>query len=933
VKRATTVFILLGGLAWSQESDPKRTEFFEKKIRPVLSDRCYSCHSAQAEKLKGSLLLDTREGMLKGGDTGPAIVAGDPKKSLLVKAVHWEDDDLKMPPKKKLAADQIADLEAWIRGGAPWGATAKAAPGKPKKQVGLTIEEGRKFWAYRPAQKPAVPAVQDASWPNGDIDRFILAKLEARNLRPSPPADKAVLLRRVYFDLVGMAPSPEQVDEFSKDDSPDAFEKVVDRLLASPAFGERWGRHWLDVARFGESLTLRGFIMKEAWRYRDYVIEAFNRDMPYDRFIREQIAGDLLSSQGLDDRRRQMIAATFLMLGNANLEEQDKKQLEMDVVDEQLDTLGRAFLAQTIACARCHDHKFDPIPTRDYYALAGILKNARALEHANVSKFVEMPLPADASREGEIKKQEEAVAALQARIKAEKDKTATAKGQGPRPTGILSLLELTGVVVDDAKAEKVGEWKQSTFSGTFIGSGYVHDDAVGKGEKSLTFHPELTVGTYEVRLAYSPGTNRANNVPVTILSAEGEKMIAVNEQENPPIDGRFVSLGQYRFENNQGYVMISNEGTRGHVTADAVVFLSVDPMDQGKQAKPSSSGAVKELEEQLKKLQESGPKRDMVMGLREEKEIGDLRIHVRGSVHSQGEKAPRGFLQVAMTGPAPALPAKESGRRELADWIATRENPLTARVMANRAWHWLFGAGLVRTTDNFGTTGEMPSHPELLDHLAVRFVEDGWSVKKLVRSMVLSNTYRMAAVNPAKAPEADPENRLLRGANRRRLDAECLRDTLLSVSGQLKLDPPVGPTYPASLSSDYGFKGSSLQRSVYVPVFRNALAEIFEVFDFADASVTTGRRNASTVAPQALFLMNNPFILEQARHAAKRLLAERLPDDRARLARAWRLALGRLPTDGEAAVALRHVGASSPEQGWTSVFHALFASADFRYVY
>jgi hypothetical protein len=897
-----------------------------------LTEHCHRCHSAQAEKLKGGLYLDTREGLLKGGDSGPALLAGDPRKSLLLKAVRWEDDDLKMPPKKKLGAEQIADLESWIRTGATWGASVKAAGGR-KKQVGLSIEEGRKFWAYRPWEKPALPAVKDASWPTSDIDRFILAKLEARNLRPSPPADKAVLLRRVSFDLVGMAPGPDEVDEFVKDDSAEAFEKVVDRLLASRAFGERWGRHWLDVARFGESLTLRGFIMKDAWRYRDYVIEAFNADLPYDRFVREQIAGDLLPAKDLEERRRQLTAASFLMLGNANLEEQDKKQLEMDVVDEQLDTLGRAFLAQTIGCARCHDHKFDPIPTRDYYALAGILKNARSLEHENVSKFLESPLPADPSREAELRKHEEAIAALQARIKAEKEKAALAKGQSPRPTGVLSPQDVPGIVLDDAKAQKVGDWKHSSFTGTYIGTGYLHDDAVGKGQKSLTFHPDLVAGTYEVRFAYSPGSNRATNVPVTILSAAGEKAITVNEQETPAIDGRFISLGQYRFENNQGYVIVSNEGTRGHVTADAVVFLPGDGMDPGKASKPPPGTTAEELEGELKKLRDSGPRREMVMAVREEKEISELRIHVRGSVHSQGEKAPRGFLQVATIGPAPVLPAKESGRRELADWVASRDNPLAARVMANRAWHWLFGAGLVRTTDNFGTTGEAPSHPELLDFLAARFVEDGWSLKKLLRRIVLSNAYRMATASGAEAPEADPENRLLRGANRRRLDAECLRDTLLSVSGQLKLEAPNGPSYPASLSADYGYKESSLQRSVYLPVFRNALAEIFEAFDFADASVSTGRRNASTVAPQALYLMNNAFVLEQARHAAKRLLAERHLDDRARLVRAWRLALCRLPTEGEAGVVLRHL-ASSPqaEQGWTSVFHALFASPDFRYV-
>jgi mono/diheme cytochrome c family protein len=899
---------------------PQDLEFFEKKIRPLLTERCYSCHSAKAEKLKGGLYVDSHEGLLKGGDSGAALVAGDPKKSLLIKAVRWVDEDLKMPPKKRLTDEQIADLETWVRAGAFWPATDKAGAGKPRKQVGLTLEEGRKFWAYKAPRQA----------PGADIDRLILAGLAAQNLKPAPAADKAALLRRVTYDLIGLPPTPEEVDAFVGDASPDAYGKVVERLLASRQFGERWGRHWLDVARYAESLTLRGFIMKESWRYRDYVIDAFTKDVPYDRFIREQIAGDLLEAPTLDDRRRQLIAATFLQMGNTNLEEQDKKQLEMDVVDEQLDTIGRAFLAQTIACARCHDHKFDPIPTRDYYAIAGILKNARSLEHANVSKWLEVPLPSDGAREGEVKKQEEAIAALQAKIKAEKE--STPKGKASKATGALAVSDIVGVTVDDAKAEKVGEWKLSTFSGSYIGAGYVHDDAKGKGEKSLTFHPDLTAGSYEVRFAYAPGESRATNVPVTILSADGEKMIVVNEQENPPIDGRYLSLGQYRFENNQGYVIVSNEGTKGHVTADAVVFVPVDNIDQNKAGakSPAQGGRLKELEEELKKLQDSGPRRDMVMAVKEEKKIADVRIHIRGNVHTLGDLAPRGVLQVATLGAAPAMPATESGRRQLADWIAARENPLTARVMVNRVWHWLFGVGLVRTTDNFGTTGETPSHPELLDHLALQFVEDGWSIKTLIRRIVRTEAYRRASGRPG---DVDPDNRLLGVANRRRLDAECIRDTMLSVSGRLRLDPPGGATYPASLNSDYGYKGASELRSVYVPVFRNALAEIFEVFDFADASVSTGRRNASTVAPQALYLLNNPFVLDQAKFSAKRLLSEGLADDRDRAVRAWRLALGRAPTEGEAAVALKGVAAApTPEQGWASVFHALFASVEFRYV-
>jgi hypothetical protein len=886
-------------------------DFFEKKVRPILVERCHECHSAGAKKLKGGLYLDSRAGLLKGGDTGPAIVPGDAQKSLLVKALRWTDPDLSMPPKKKLSGEEIATFEEWIQKGAPWpGEAARAAS---RKQVGLTLEEGRKFWAYRPV---------DPGHARGDIDRFLRASLEAAGLAPAPPAPKGVLLRRLAYDLTGLPPTPEEMDAFVADLAPDAYEKIVDRLLASRQFGERWGRHWLDVARFAESLTLRGFILKDAWRYRDYVIDAFNADLPYDRFVREQVAGDLLGGS-LEERRRGLVATTFLMLGNTNLEEQDKKQLEMDVVDEQLETLGRAFLAQTIGCARCHDHKFDPIPTRDYYALAGILKNARALEHANVSKWLEAALPVAPELQSKLKSHEEAVAALQARIRSEREKGgAVTKIQPGKPATVIAVADLPGVVVDDTKAEKVGSWKHSTYSGTYIGDGYVHDDNAGKGEKSLTFHPELPAGSYEVRFAYSPGSSRAANVPVTILSAEGEKVVTVNEQEHPLIEGRFVSLGRYRFENNQGYVIVSNEGTKGHVTADAVVFL---PEEKAEPSKPAArpSGGLKDLEDELKRLEASGPRRETVMTVREERGIADLRIHVRGSVHALGEPAPRGFLQVATVGGAPVMPAHESGRRELAEWLAGRENPLTARVFVNRAWHWLFGAGIVRTTDTFGTTGEPPSHPELLDHLAARFVEEGWSVKKLVRRIVLSEAYRRSS---AAGPgiEKDPENRLLSRANRRRLDAECLRDTLLAVGGQLRLDFAGGPSFPASLTADYAYRHSGTQRSVYLPVFRNALPEIFEIFDFADPSVSTGRRQASTVAPQALYLMNNAFVLDQAKAAAGRLVSEPHADDRARIVRAYRLALGRPPSEAEVAVATGHP--------WTSLFHALYASIEFRYV-
>ncbi|HVV99752.1 MAG TPA: DUF1553 domain-containing protein, partial [Planctomycetaceae bacterium] len=707
---------------------------------------------------------------------------------------------------------------------------------------------------------------------------------------------------------------------------------LVDRLLASPQFGERWGRHWFDVVRYAESVTLRGLVFSEAWRYRDYVIETFNEDRPYNEFLREQVAGDLLPADSLDDRRRKMVAVTFLTMGNTNLEEQDKEQLRMDVVDEQLDVIGKGFLAQTITCARCHDHKFDPIPTRDYYSLAGILRNTQTLEHANVSKWLETALPLPPDQEAVFAQADAAIAELKAKIKA-------ASETNPP---IIAVNSLSGIVVDDSQARKVGEWMDSKYSGKYIGSGYIHDIDKGKGEKTLTFLPELPrAGKYEVRFAYTPGGSRSPAVPVTIFSADGEKTVRVNEREAPPILGRFVSLGQYKFElNGQGFVIVSNEGTQGHVTADAVQFIPLegDATESAADSKstPQPTDDLKKLEAELKQLTASSPVRPQAMSVREEKQMGDCKIHVRGSVHNLGEIAPRGFLQAVARGPAPEFSTSESGRRELGDWLANPDNPLPARVMVNRAWHWLFGAGLVRTADNFGTTGEAPSHPELLDHLARRFVQEGWSVKRLVRSIVLSRTYRLSARASAEAIAADPENRLLSHANRRRLDAECIRDAMLVVSGQLE-STVGGPTIRQGTNADYGYQHTDHRRSVYSPVFRNSLPELFEVFDFADPSMPTGVRNVSTVAPQALFLMNHPFVRDQSKVTAERWLKEAPQSEEGRVELAYRSALGRVPTATEKKLALDYLRVFSSQPGgeteaWRRLCHALFASVDFRFV-
>jgi hypothetical protein len=940
--------IPLGWIAWmaavllapaaALAGDAEGLGFFEQKIRPVLVKECYGCHSTGAKNVRGGLLLDTRAGVLAGGDSGPALVPGKPDESLILEALRHEG--LAMPPKSKLPDAVVADFERWITMGAPDPREGQSAAVRP----GIDIDTGRRFWSYQPSRRHAPPAVVDSAWPRTDIDRFLLAALEARHLRPVGDADRAALARRLAFDLVGLPPSPEEIDAFLADRAPDAYERLVERLLASPAFGQRWGRHWLDVVRFGESLTLRGFVFKEAWRYRDYVIDAFNTDTPFDQFIQEQIAGDLLPATCVGEQRRQRIATTFLVLGNNNLEEQDKGQLRMDVVDEQLDTIGKAFLAQTIGCARCHDHKFDPIPTRDYYALAGILRSAKALEHANVSKWLELPLPDEPEREAEFRRYETAVAALEGRI------SQLRKAHGlVAAKGAVAPSALPGIVVDDTAARKVGVWTESRAVGYYIGSGYLHDDKSPKGEATLTFQPEIPeAAVYEVRLAYNSSNNRSPAVPVTVFSADGETTVMVDMKSDPPIEGRFIALGRFRFERNgQGYVLVSNEGTKGTVVADAVQFLPIngDEPAGSTTAAPvalQASAEVKALEAQLKRLKAQAPKRALSMTVVEEPRIEDTHVHIRGSVHSLGETVPRGFLSVATIGPVPPLPSDSSGRREFAAWLASPDNPLTARVIVNRVWHWLFGAGLVRTTDNFGTTGETPSHPELLDDLAVRFMEDRWSIKRLVRQIVLSHTYQLASSDDRRARSLDPENRLLWRMNRRRLDAECIRDTMLVTSGQL--DPAMGgPSFPADLASDYGYQQTGARRSVYAPVFRNALPDLFEAFDFADPSMVVGRRNVSTVAPQALYLMNHPFVLEQSRHAARRLLAETGThcDDRQRIERAYRLTLGRSPSAQERRIALEFLaqsedaggGASSgPEEAWALLFQALFATIDFRYV-
>ena len=934
--------LLTPASAWADDPlvERQRLEFFETKIRPVLVKHCYECHASDSKKLRGGLLVDSRKGLLEGGESGPTVTPGNLEESLLISAL--KHDEFEMPPKSKLPAEIVADFEKWILDGATDPRLATDLVTKPKS---IDIEAGRKHWAYHPLKAPIIPEVSDTTWPNGEIDRFVLANLEAIGLSPGPDAEKIILLRRLYFDLIGLPPTPEQIGQFINDESPGAYESLVDRLMESPRFGERWGRHWLDVSRFAESMSLRGILLKHAWRYRDYVIEAFNDDRPYDQFLRQQLAGDLLEATTLEAQRQNLVATTFLMMGNTNLENQNKGQLEMDFVDEQLDVIGRGFLAQTITCARCHDHKFDPIPTRDYYAMAGVLKNVQGLKHSNVSAFREVPLPISEEAKRELEIYNSSVAKLKTDIKLLK-----AKLEPPSRKSIIASSSLPGIVVDDDEVLVVGNWTHSVHSKHYIGKRYIHDANKGKGDKTVSFIPKLpSDGEYEVRFAYSDGNGRASNAPVTVFSAGGEKTITVDMRKTPPLEGRFISLGTYRFEvNEQGFVLVSNEGTDGFLTADAVQFLPVDkarkmadsPAPQpskghtaGKQQALKKSMA--KLTAELATLQKGKPARAMVMSAAEKAKPADLKIHIRGSIDNLGATAPRGVLQVANYGPAPEMPTSSSGRLELANWIANPANPLTSRVMANRVWHWLIGAGLVRTVDNFGTTGESPSHPKLLDYLAVQFAQQGWSVKKLIRTIMLSRTYRLSSARGEQ--QDDPENQLLAHMNHRRLDAESLRDSMLSISGTLNLEMG-GATFPANLAKDIDFQFQEPRRSVYVPVFRNSLPELFEVFDFANPSMVTGRRDVSTVAPQALFMMNHPFVRAQAGLTAERLLSESQLDEANRVDHAYLLILGRNATADEISTCLQflksvtNTNKRGQVEAWTQMVQSLFSTIEFRYI-
>jgi mono/diheme cytochrome c family protein len=746
-RNTSFLFALVAGvLALSARADVATNkaglDFFEAKIRPILVQNCYKCHSHEAERLKGSLSVEFRDSLLKGGENGPAVVPGDTEKSLLIKAVRYEDPDLQMPPKgKKLADDQIADLVQWVKMGAP----DPRVPGQIAAQT--WNKNPRDHWAFKPIRKQVIPAVGNTNWVANPIDAFVLAKLESNGMKPSPPTDKRTLIRRATYDLIGLPPTPEEVDAFVNDTSPDAYAKVIDRLLASPQYGEHWGRYWLDVARYADT---KGDVKQEeaplypyAWTYRDYVIRSFNQDKPFNKFVMEQVAADRIPSGDAAS----LAALGFLTLGprfNDNIN---------DIINDRIDVVCKGILGLTVTCARCHDHKFDPIPTADYYSLRGIFISS-------------------------VEPQEEP---------------------------LLAPIKMTPEY-----------------------------EAFQKKDSDLT----------------------------TQLNQDQAKLRAMRRQRGTP---------------------------------------------EFKEVRKDIGVTVRQIA-QLEANDPGSPPR--AEALYDSSKPEDSPIFVRGEAGNRGPVVPREFLSI-LSGPGRVPFRYGSGRLELAQCLASSANPLTPRVIVNRIWLKHFGQGFVNTPDDFGNQSDPPTHPELLDYLATTFMQEGWSIKKLHRLIMLSNTYQQSSATNPRYAQTDPQNHLLWRANIRRLEFEEIRDSILAIGGQLDLK--VGGR-PVAL----GAGGFSHRRTVYGYVDRRNLPEIYTQFDFANPDIETGKRYETTVPEQALFMMNNPLVVELARKLVNQTDFQSLSQPEDRIEFLYKRIFQREPTDVETKLALDFIDESPAAEQITS---------------
>ncbi len=822
--------------------------FFEASVRPVLVEQCWKCHGP--DKQSGGLRLDSRASILEGGDAGPAVVPGEPDRSPMVLAARHQGDH-KMPPKgPKLPDPAVESLARWVKMGAPW-------PEGTVPTDQARAEAARKHWSFQPVRDPAPPAVEDSTWGSSPIDAFILARLEAKKLAPSPPADRRTLIRRATFDLIGLPPTPDEVDAFLADDSPGAFAKVIDRLLASPRYGERWGRHWLDVARYADT---KGYVFTQekrypySYTYRDYVIRSFNEDLPYDRFVIEQIAADRLKPAD----NRPLAALGFLTVGRRFLNNNE------DIIDDRIDVVTRGLLGLSVTCARCHDHKFDPIPTEDYYSLHGVF--ASSVEPAELPALPDgIPdkdkAEYDRERQARLDTVARAKAELKGKIEAElRDHL----GAFFEASYAIDFDPMSPKLDEVARAHQVSperlRFAAQRLGKLLAGTGAGHDPILAPWRAFAA----IPAGEFEARAVELSARLAAGSDPARPMNPIVVEMFA----DQPP-----KALAEVVAR----YGALFRQAARAHATPDPafepIYARLADPEgpltipDEGfdrvlNRAERERLQGIERKVGELDVAHPGSPARAMV--LNDAPTPTNPHVYIRGNPGRPGKEVPRRFLRVLSPGGEARPFADGSGRLELARAIASPDNPMTARVMVNRIWHHHFGAGLVATPSDFGARGEPPSHPELLDYLAKRFIEGGWSVKSMHRLILLSSTYQQRSDGRADGSEADPINRLVWRQNRRRLDFESMRDSVLAVSG--RLDARMGGR-PIEL---FDVKNPSTRRTVYGTVDRYDLDATYRTFDFPSPDISAPLRPTTTVPQQALFLLNSPFLLDGARALAGR---------------------------------------------------------------
>ena len=917
--------------AVSSSPVPVDEEYFEKKVRPILVARCYKCHNSQ--KAQGGLRLDSRAGFERGGDSGPT-----PK--LLAQVLQYEGD-IRMPPQGKLPPAELDILLRWLSAGAPW-PQEKTSP-VPSAATD-PLSRARTHWAFQPLRRPTVPSLPEDAPIRNPIDAFVLARLQTVGLSLAPEADRPTLLRRLYFDLIGLPPSPEELEAFLSDPRPDAYERVVERLLASPHYGERWARHWLDLVRYAETYGHEyDFDIPDAWRYRDYVIRAFNADLPYDRFVREQIAGDLLADPRYDPStgcNESLLATTFWWLGDAVHSPVDSRADLADRIDNQIDVFGKAFLGLTLGCARCHDHKFDPITSRDYYALFGVLASSR-YHHGDIGD----PRPLEQLLEelAATSPQQNRVRSSEATVPSE----VMAPGEVIPPPRPGSAWRLRAIPWEHFGAD----WRQRWDA---VGLGLrptAGEDFPHSGREAEALSAALRSPTFLIEHRY---------LVLRVAGRQAQARLILNGLQliRDPIYGglarkidhgeefRWLVFDLHLWPGQPAYVELLDNGP-GYFAIREAWFADSPPPAEAGEVLPPPPSAAREQDPQRRRilaaLEAAAHNRPRAPVMRDGPGRNE-RVFIRGNPHQPGPEVPRGFL--ALFPAAPVL-SSESGRREVAEAVLGPARPLLARVFVNRLWHHHFGRGLVATPDDFGAQGEAPSHPELLDWLAEQFIASGWSIKQMHRLIVCSRTYRQASQVPASSAErarrVDPDNRLLHRQNLRRLEAETLRDAVLAVSGRLdrRLGGPSVLPYLSEQQQGRGRPPSGPldglgRRSIYLAVRRNFLPTLFTAFDYPPPFTTVGRRNVSYVPTQALVLWNNPFFHQQARYWVERLHREQPHASlEQRLHLMYLAAFARRPAPEEIQAARQFLEQFPPTDSlpaWTELAHVLFNSKEFLFV-